>query len=170
HMGRHFSRVETADALDGALAALPGETLMAIEYLDATGRDGLSRKYRVMIVDHVLYPLHLAISRDWKVHYFSADMADNPAHRAEEAAFLADLASLGPGAVAALERIRDALGLEYGGIDFGLSEEGEILLFEANATMIAALPAADPIWDYRRGPAQTARAAARHMLAARAGV
>ncbi|MEA2831155.1 MAG: aromatic-L-amino-acid/L-tryptophan decarboxylase, partial [Bradyrhizobium sp.] len=168
HMGRHFSLVETAEALDEAVAALPGETLMAIEYLDARGRDGLSRKYRAMIVDGILYPLHLAISRDWKVHYFSADMADRPEHRAEEAGFLAGLCSVGSGAVAALERIRDAIGLDYGGIDFGLSAEGEILLFEANATMIAALPSPDAIWDYRRGPAQTVRAAARRMLAARA--
>jgi hypothetical protein len=95
-------------------------------------------------------------------------MADRPEHRAEEAAFLADPHSLGAGAVAALERIGDAIGLDYGGIDFGLSAEGEILLFEANATMIAALPSPDAIWDYRRGPAQTVRAAARRMLAARA--
>jgi Tetratricopeptide repeat len=168
HMGRHFSRVETADDLDDAVAALPGETLMAIEYLDATGSDGLSRKYRVMIVDGTLYPLHLAISPDWKVHYFSADMAERPDHRAEEAIFLADLGSLGARAVAALERVRDVLGLDYGGIDFGLSAGGEILLFEANATMIAALPSADPIWNYRRDPAKAVRAAARRMLAARA--
>jgi lipoprotein NlpI len=171
HMGRHFVEVADPDALAASVAGLPGETLMAIEYLDARGRDGKARKYRVMIVEDGLYPLHLAISGDWKIHYFSADMTDRPEHRAEEAAFLADLpGSLGAEAAAALARIRDALELDYGGIDFGLSPEGELLLFEANATMIAALPPPDPIWDYRRGPAETVRAAARQMLRARAGV
>ncbi|MEI9982349.1 MAG: hypothetical protein WDN69_03545 [Aliidongia sp.] len=92
-------------------------------------------------------------------------MADRPEHRAEEAAFLADLSgSIGPAAVAALERISDALELDYGGIDFGLSRDGQILLFEANATMIAALPPPEPVWDYRRGPAEAVRKAAKRML------
>ena len=44
-----------------------------------------------------LYPLHVAISHNWKIHYFSADMADFPEHRAEDAEFLADMPGvLGP--------------------------------------------------------------------------
>jgi Tetratricopeptide repeat len=171
HMGRHFVEVAAPDALAAALAELPGETVMAIEYLDARGTDGKARKYRVMFVDGRLYPLHLAIADQWKIHYFSADMASRPDHRAEEAAFLADLPGfIGAKAVQALERIRAALDLDYGGVDFGLSPAGEILLFEANATMIAALPPPDPIWDYRRGPAEAVRDAARRMLRQRAGL
>ena len=171
HMGRHFVEVGAPGALEAALAGLPGETVMAIEYLDARGVDGKARKYRVMFVDGRLYPLHLAIADQWKIHYFSADMAERPEHRAEEAAFLADLPGfIGMPAFRALERIRAALDLDYGGVDFGLSPAGEILLFEANATMIAALPPPDPIWDYRRGPAKAVRAAARRMLRRRVGL
>ena len=171
HMGRHFVEVADPMALAAAMTGLPGETVMAIEYLDARGADGKARKYRVMFVDGRLYPLHLAIADQWKIHYFSADMADRPDHRAEEAAFLADLPGhLGAKAAGALKRINDALDLDYGGVDFGLSQGGEILLFEANATMIAALPPPDPIWDYRRAPAEAVREAARRMLRRRAGL
>jgi Flp pilus assembly protein TadD len=171
HMGKHFVAVDAPAALAASVSAMPGERLMAIDYLDARGADGKARKYRVMFVDGRLYPLHLAISTDWKIHYFSANMADSAAHRAEEARFLEDMsAAIGHAGVAALERIEAALGLDYGGIDFGLARDGDILLFEANATMIAALPPPDPIWDYRRGPAETVRKAARDMLKARAGV
>jgi hypothetical protein len=98
-----------------------------------------------------IYPLHLAISRDWKVHYFTSDMADKPDHRLEEAAFLADMpAVIGDKAYHALEGIRDALGLDYAGIDFGLNAEGDLLLFEANATMVIAVPDNDERWAYRR--------------------
>jgi hypothetical protein len=98
-------------------------------------------------------------------------MADNADHRAEEARFLGDMpGAIGAAGVAALQRIEAALGLDYGGVDFGLGRDGDVLLFEANATMIAALPSPDPIWDYRRGPAETVRKAARDMLKARAGV
>src|ERR1700679_1294806 len=61
-------------------------------------------KYRVMMIGGKIYPLHLAISRNWKVHYFTSDMADKPDHRSEEAAFLADMpAVLGDKAYRALE-------------------------------------------------------------------
>jgi hypothetical protein len=170
HTGRHFVRIETAAALAPALAALPGAELMAIQYLDARGADGSARKYRVMIVDGALYPLHLAISRDWKVHYFTADMEENAEHRAADAAFLADMQGvLGGKAVRGLEAIRDTLGLDYGGIDFGLGRDGEILLFEANATMVVNPPEPDPRWDYRRAPVERVLDAVRRMLARASG-
>jgi hypothetical protein len=151
HTGRHFVRVETAAELAGAAARLPGDELLAIAYLDARGHDGQARKYRVMIIDGRLYPLHLAVSRYWKVHYFTSDMADHDDHRREDEAFLADMPkAIGAKAVAALGRIADALGLDYAGIDFGLGPDGEVLLFEANATMAVNPPDPDPRWDYRR--------------------
>jgi glutathione synthase/RimK-type ligase-like ATP-grasp enzyme len=78
-------------------------------------------------------------------------MADQPEHRAEEARFLTDMrAALGDKAMAALERIGDVLGLDYAGVDFGLGRNGDLLLFEANATMVIAVPDADDRWAYRR--------------------
>jgi Tetratricopeptide repeat len=152
HTGRNFELVETADGLPAAAAQLPGEELLAIEYLDARGHDGKARKFRVMMIDGRLYPLHLAISQKWKVHYFTADMADEPDHRAEEAKFLADMPGvLGGKAMGALHAIQAALGLDYAGIDFGLSADGDLLLFEANATMVIAKPNDDPRWAYRQG-------------------
>jgi len=151
HTGRNFILVEQEAGLATAAASLPGEDLLAIEYLDARGKDGSARKYRVMMIAGRIYPLHLAISGNWKVHYFTSDMADQPDHRAEEARFLADMpAVLGPKAMAALERIRDALGLDYAGIDFGIGPDGDLLLFEANATMVIAPPDRDERWAYRR--------------------
>jgi len=151
HTGRNFVLVEAADGLAAAAASLPGDDLLAIEYLDARGEDGNARKYRVMMIDGAIYPSHLAISANWKVHYFTSDMADHPEHRREETDFLRDMpATLGSKAMTGLERIRDCLGLDYAGVDFGLGPDGDLLLFEANATMVIAPPAADERWAYRR--------------------
>jgi hypothetical protein len=151
HTGRHFVMARDRAELEAGVAELPGDALLAIDYLDARGADGLARKYRVMFVDGRMYPLHLALSRDWKVHYFSADMAACATHRAEEAAFLADMAGvLGPVAMAALHGIGTALGLEYAGVDFALAPDGRVMLFEANATMVVNPPDKGPMWDYRR--------------------
>jgi tetratricopeptide (TPR) repeat protein len=165
HTGRHLLRVEAPADLAVAASSLPGDRLLAIEYLPGGWADGRARKGRVMFIDGRLYPLHWAVSRNWKVHYFTADMAENDAYRAEEQRFLADMQGfLGDKATASLAEICRALGLDYGGIDFGLSPSGEIVVFEANATMAIVPPPSDPLWDYRRPSADLALLAAKDML------
>jgi Flp pilus assembly protein TadD/glutathione synthase/RimK-type ligase-like ATP-grasp enzyme len=169
HMGHHFERIEGTDELAATVARLPGGELFAIAYLDARGADGQFRKYRMLFIDGALYPLHLAIAPQWKIHYFSADMRDRPENRAEEEAFLADpRAALPARAWTALESIAAALGLDYGGIDFGLDAAGNVLVFEANATMAIYLPDADERFAYRRPAVDQALAAVRAMFVARA--
>jgi hypothetical protein len=169
HTGRHFVRIAGAGDLAAAARALPGDDLSAIEPLDARGADGKFHKCRVMIVNGRLYPLHLAISGDWKVHYFTAEMAESAAHRAADAAFLADMdAALGPRGRAALERIATVLALDYGGIDFAVSPAGDIMVFEANAAMAVYAPLTDPKWAYRRPAIEQVLTAVRTMLRERA--
>jgi len=168
HGGEHFAKLERAADLPCALCELPGAELDAIEYLDARAADGKIRKYRVMMIDGRLYPLHAAISRHWKIHYFSAEMADHPENRAEEADFLRGMAeTLGQPAMTALAEIQRVLGLDYGGIDFGLDGNRKILLFEANATMAILPPDPDARWTYRRPAFDEACLAVHHMLLAR---
>jgi hypothetical protein len=165
HGGENFLRVETPSDLPTALEKLPGRDLTVIQYLNARALDGKTRKYRVMMIDGQLYPLHSAISSHWKVHYFTADMADSPDHRVEDADFLGNMPGvLGPCAMAALAEIQRTLGLDYAGIDFGLNEKREILLFEANATMTVIPPDADKRWDYRRAAVEQIYRAVWEML------
>lgn len=169
HTGQHFVRVEREQDLAHSLQRVGGHEVLVLQYLDARSGDGKFRKYRVMLIDGQCVPLHVAISPDWKVHYFTADMAMNAAHRAEDAAFLADMPGvLGQRAVDALRRLRTALGLDYAGVDFSLTAEGEVLLFEANATMVVVPPAPGAQWDYRRIHVQRVLDAIRAMLLTRA--
>jgi hypothetical protein len=165
HTGRHFVRVERAGDLAAAARALPGRDIWTIEPVHARGADGKFRKYRAMSVERRLYPLHLAISGHWKVHYFTAEMADSAAHRREDEVFLADMPkAIGARAMAALERIGRMLDLDYGGIDFALGPAGEVLFFEANAAMVVTPPIDDPKWAYRRSAVERVIAAVRTML------
>ena len=94
-------------------------------------------------------------------------MAGRPDLRAEEARFLTDMPrTLGTRAMAALTAIQSRLALDYAGIDFALSPDGALILFEANATMVIVPPGPDPIWDYRRPAIAAATAAAAAMVAA----
>jgi glutathione synthase/RimK-type ligase-like ATP-grasp enzyme len=169
HMGEHFALVARADDLAGVLATLPGEDILVIAYLDARGADGNVRKYRALFVDGAIYPVHLAISPAWKVHYFSADMRDNGANRAEEASYLRDMsAHLGAPATAALTAIAKMLALDYAGIDFGIGRDGSVLVFEANPAMAIYLPDEDERFAYRRDAIMRIVAAVRAMFSERA--
>ena len=168
--GNYFLRVDDHDALKPALSELPGEELFVMTYLESRQEDGLFRKFRVMSIDGALYPVHMAASRQWKVHYFSSDMAENASCRKEEEAFLNDFtAYLGAAKVSALEGVARSLGLDYCGMDFGIDRDGRLLLYEANATMSIVAPTSEKTWDYRRPAITNALMAARRMFAERLG-
>jgi hypothetical protein len=71
--------------------------------------------------------------------------------------------------MAPMVRLSDAIGLDYGSIDFSLNRDGEILLFEANATMVAEQPDEDPCWDDRRAAVERIHAAVHDLLLNGAG-
>ena len=165
HGGNYFVRVENPNVLRSASEGLPSENLLVIEHLDSRSEDKQFRKYRVMSINGAFYPIHLAISKQWKVHYFSSDMDENEAYQKEEELFLNDFASfIGPRAIAALERINAHLGLDYCGIDFGIACSGMVLLYEANSTMVINPPTNEKRWDYKRTAVNNALSAVKRMF------
>ncbi len=166
HMGRGMTRVEDPQAFDEAMRSMPEhQELIAIDYVDTRSPNGAWRKYRVLTIDGVLYPVHLAIAQRWDVHYFSAAMAERADYRAEEARFLADpFAVLGARASNALVRVQEALGLDYAGVDFALTSDGRIVIFEANAAMTALAPDAGDHFAYRAASSNAVTAALVRMF------
>ncbi len=160
HTGEHFERVESLAELPAALAGLPGARILVIEFIDTRRADGTFEKYRVLIVGDRIFPIHFARSQQWKVHYFSSQCSDDGTERA----FLADMSgTIGARACEALERVRAALGLDYGGIDFALDARGDVVLFEANATMNLFDPGPDAAPE-RRAAFETVRTAVSDLL------
>jgi tetratricopeptide (TPR) repeat protein len=130
------------DAPDEPLA--PAGAYYLTAFADFRSPDGLWRKYRAIFVDRRPLPYHLAISPSWMVHYESAGMEDAPERLAEEMRFLENpAAAIGEAAWAAVAAIGSTMDLDYGGVDFSLLPDGRVLLFEANATMLAHPEAAD---------------------------
>ena len=136
HGGQGMVLVDDPEALDGVRLG-PGDHYM-IQFLDYRSADGLYRKYRMLFVDGRPFAYHQAISEHWLVHHDTAGMDDRPDRQAEEARFLADpRAALGERGLAAITAVGQALGLDYCGADFALLPDGRVLVFEANATMLA---------------------------------
>jgi tetratricopeptide (TPR) repeat protein/glutathione synthase/RimK-type ligase-like ATP-grasp enzyme len=138
-IGSHGGRGVTLARTDPELAQVDArDCLYLTEYVDsASPADGRYRKYRMIFVDRAAYPYHLAIKEDWLVHYYTAEMTGDRARQAEELRFLEDpAAALGEAAMAAVAAIGRRLDLDYAGLDFSLTPDGRVLVFEANATML----------------------------------
>jgi len=136
HGGQGMERCATLEQLEQALAAISGPWYLT-PYIDYRNSDGWFRKYRMVFVDRQALPYHLAISRHWMVHYFSAEMAEQAWKIDEEHEFLRDPQSaLGARAMRAIAAIGRRLDLDYAGVDFTLLPDGRVLVFEANATML----------------------------------
>jgi tetratricopeptide (TPR) repeat protein len=143
HGGQGLVRAETPEALQAAAAGLTGEAYVTA-FHDYRSPDGFYRKYRAIFVDRRPYPYHLAVSPRWMVHHQTAGMALDPVRIEEELVFLADPeAAIGARAMAAVAAIGQRLDLDYAGLDFAILPDGRVLVFEANATMLAHPEAPD---------------------------
>ena len=137
HGGDDFDKVDTLDAVGAFVAIAPDEDFYVSEFIDCQSPDGGYRKYRFICINGEILPYHLAIHEHWMVHHFRTDMAEQAAKRAEEESFLRETGRYFSEAhMATLAAIRDAMGLDYGGIDLSFDQEGNIVVFEANATML----------------------------------
>ena len=137
HGGDDFEKIEGADALAAVLSQGADGDRYFIEYIDYRSADSYFRKYRFIFVDGQILPYHLAIADDWKVHHDSTDMADHRWMRQEEAAFLDAPATVFNAAHdRAMREIQARIGLDYFGIDCGLDIYGNLVVFEANASML----------------------------------
>lgn len=171
HTGEHFVRVEAAAQLSHTARKLPGRDLFVMAFLDLRNAQGSYTKFRMMMVGGKLYPLHAVVSAAWKVHFFSADMGKDAAYRELDALFLEQPQMVvGERAMTQLHAIATELDLDYGGIDFSIDAEGNVVVFEANATMVLAQPGTDAMWDYRRPAVANITAAVHDLLLAKSAV
>lgn len=137
HGGDDFDKFGNWVAIADFGSQKPAANYYLTEYIDYRSDDGLFRKYRVIFIDGEILPYHLAIHNDWKVHHFRTDMTDHLWMREEEERFLDGFGGVfGPAQQETLRTMAKVTGLDYGGIDCGIDRDGQIVMFEANATML----------------------------------
>ncbi len=140
HGGDDLERIDKANQIDSFLARVPSESFYLTAFHDYRSADGYWRKYRLVFVDRAIFPYHLTIGHDWKLHYYRVDMTEQAWMKPEEEAFLADWRSVfdGPRGEAITEVAR-RLDLDFAGIDCAIGADGNVVLFEANPTMLVHL-------------------------------
>ena len=143
HAGHGLEKIDSLADLNDYLAGQEQHAFFVSPFVDYRSRDGLYRKYRVVLVDGQPFAGHMGISAHWMVHYLNAGMTQNPAKRAEEAQFMVTFdQEFAPRHALALRGIHQRLGLEYLVIDCAQTAQGELLVFEVDPG--AVVHAMDP--------------------------
>ena len=108
------------------------------EFVDFASPDGLYRKYRFFFIGDSILLRHLITGEPWNLH--GRDKAGLMLERAdllrEDQRVLSEqLDAFPPRTAEILKEIKARIGLDYFGIDCNVTPAGDVLVFEANATM-----------------------------------
>ncbi|WP_291366023.1 ATP-grasp domain-containing protein [Acetobacter sp. UBA5411] len=166
HAGNSLARIDNRAAFDRYVHETGASGYYyATQFYDYVSKDGLYRKYRVVFVDGVPYPVHLAIHDDWAIWYYNAKMENFPERRAEEARFMQDMAAVFPSRVMeALYRIPPRIGLDYFGLDFGILQDETLVVFEVETAMIVHDRDPDDVFPYKSACIARIRQAFERMI------
>lgn len=164
HGGRIIGRFDSADDAIAALEA--NREHVATEFINFGSADGLYRKYRVFFIGSRRILRHMLISESWNVHASARSefMANRPELVCEERGVMESDAPFTPAVESVLQAVRDKIPLDFFGMDFGLTRDGKVVLFEANATMSFFPFSADPQFSYLHLCFPPAQSAFRELL------
>jgi hypothetical protein len=170
HAGDRLQKVDDA----AALAAYVQEARLPMAYVsnfvDYASADSRWRKYRIAFFGGRPYLAHMAIGDHWMVHYLNAGMAESAEKRAEEASVMADFdEGFALRHAAALDGLAERLGLDYFAIDCAELPDGQLLLFEADVSMIVHALDPEDLYPYKRPQMAKLFGAFEAVLRGRAG-
>ncbi|MQB44162.1 tetratricopeptide repeat-containing protein [Rhizobium sp. ICMP 5592] len=137
HAGHGMERIADPSGLLAWLETQPAPEIYVAPFIDFRGADGLYNKQRIVFIQGKAFASHMALSEHWIVHYLSAGMAESPAKRAVEQAWMedfdTDFAIRHKDSFDALYR---RIGLDYFGIDCAELRDGRLLVFELDVAMV----------------------------------
>jgi hypothetical protein len=169
HAGTGLARVVTPAELAKYLHLSFDRRFFLTAFEDYSGPDGLYRKSRVAFIDYEPFLCHMAISSNWMVHYLNAGMAESADKRAEEARAMAEFdQGFARRHEAAFEALHERIGLDYYSIDCAETQDGRLLVFEADAAAIIHLMDPPDLFPYKQPQMRRIFAAFEAMLRRRA--
>jgi glutathione synthase/RimK-type ligase-like ATP-grasp enzyme len=134
HGGMEMVKVDRPADIDEVLKLKSrGRSLYVTEFRDFMSRDGRYRKSRIAVIGQDIFLRHHVVGEQWALH------ADDRAANTEEeeiAAFRSFDDEWAPGLRPIFREIANRLGLDFFGVDCNIDEDGQVLLFEANACML----------------------------------
>ena len=165
HAGKGLAKLDNPAAISDYLQTMTQTEFYISRFIDYRGKDGLFRKYRIVLIEGRPFVCHMAISSHWMIHYLNADMTESAEKRAEEERFMANFdEDFALRHKDAFHAIYERTGLDYLGIDCGETADGSLLIFEVDSNM--AVHALDPVdlFPYKQPQMRKVFAAFRETL------
>ncbi len=170
HGGRGLEKLDTPDALPEYVARVVADAYDCSSYVNYRSADGWFRKYRIMFVDGVAYPYHLALDDQWMIHYYRTGTTTTPWMNDAEARFLTQPEHAVPGWRDVVPALGAALGLDYVGIDCTWLPDGTLFVFEADAAMLVHALDGSDAGRFKRAAVDRIRAAVASLFERRATI
>lgn len=172
HTGTGMALVHSEEELLRYLHSADEGEHYAIQHYELADKRGLYSKTRVFFINGALHTVAGLIHNHWNVH--SGDrysvMDKNPWMQAREKEYLKDIKGFyGVSVVNSLMRISEIMQLDFFGVDFTVTDEGKLFVFEANAAMRHNFDHASA-FPYTRPYLQAVSNAFQQMLMKRAGI
>jgi glutathione synthase/RimK-type ligase-like ATP-grasp enzyme len=150
HAGRDLEKIERPGELATYLAKVESEEFFLSRFINYSGKDGLFRKFRVVLIDGTPYACHMGISSNWMIHYVNAGMYEDAKKRDEEAVFMHDFDDFALRHRAALDMICRRTRLDYLCIDCAETQDGRLLIFEIDHTMVVHAMDPEQLFPYKQ--------------------
>lgn len=164
HAGRDLARIESSDELAAYLDRVEDEEFFVSPFIDYSGKDGLFRKFRIVLVDGKPFASHMGVSSNWMIHYVNAGMYEDAQKREEEKAFMEHFDDFAQRHHAALETIYRRTQLDYLCIDCAETQDGKLLIFEVDHTMVVHAMDPEHLFPYKQVHMEKVKAAFRDFL------
>jgi hypothetical protein len=169
--GTHGGKiVGVFDSIEQATDALePGRDHIATRFVDFRSDDGLYRKFRVFFIGNRRILRHMLIYDNWIVHGHARSefMAPRPELIAEERAMFESDRPFPARVEPVFDAVRSRMPLDFFGMDFALTRDQQVVLFEANATMSFMPNLFIPEFEYLQSCFAPAQAALMELLGLR---
>jgi glutathione synthase/RimK-type ligase-like ATP-grasp enzyme len=141
HGGTNMVKVDKPDDVDemNGLDRSVRSELYLTEFRDVIGSDGLYRKFRIVVVGDDVLMRHMITAENWLVH--ASHLLETRTRKTantkevEFEMFAAFDNEHRKRLLPIFQEIGRRLDLDYVGVDCGILESGEVVLFEANACM-----------------------------------
>lgn len=139
--GKGMTKIDSREALAKVLSDGCPEKFLVTQYVDSRGGKEFYRKIRAAVVKDEILIVRVDYDHFWKIYARKSDervafYLSNPHLLDAEKRICADpVTELGQSVVQSLRAIRHRIPLDVFGVDFDVDADGQLVFYEANATM-----------------------------------
>lgn len=130
HGGKNLEKISDCAQLLDYLSRVDCAHYFLSSFVDYQNQEGLYSKMRIAVVNGKAYPVHMAVSSKWVVHYVNAFMQNAPENRKKERLWMENFEEFAKPYENLWQTLKEKIGLDYCCVDCAQMPNGDLLIFE----------------------------------------